>query len=61
MAICFPRAAGCKIERASANTTQWVLKMEGLGAGCLVLAEVPEGAKHRVGPWLCPGSGLKSA
>lgn len=33
MTICHPRAAGCKIERASANATQWALKMEGLGAG----------------------------
>ena len=33
MAICYPRAAGRKIERASANATQGALKMEGLGAG----------------------------
>ena len=64
MAICYPRAAGRKIERASASAIQWALKMEGLGAGGwvgLVLAEVPEGTKHCVGPWLCPGSALKSA
>ena len=61
MAICYPRAAGRKIERASASAIQWALKMEGLGAGGwvgLVLAEVPEGTKHCVGPWLCPGSAL---
>lgn len=33
MAICYPRAAGRKIERASASAIQWALKMEGLGAG----------------------------
>lgn len=33
MAICYPRAAGQKIERAAASAIQWALKMEGLGPG----------------------------
>ena len=57
MAICYPRAAGRKIERASASAIQWALKTEGLGAGWALSGRGARGNEALCGPvalpWFC--------